>query len=47
MGESLLLGFGVALSSLFRGVEMHLKVAEARLMGFETSAGEVLSKQRN
>lgn len=45
--ESLLLGLGVALSSLLGGVEMHLEVSEARLMGFETGSGKVLSKQGN
>ena len=47
MSESLLLGLGVALSSLLCGVEMHLQVSEARLVGFEAGSGEVLSKQRN
>lgn len=42
-----LLGLSVALSSLFGRVEMHLQVAESRLVGLETSAGEVLSKQGN
>lgn len=43
--ESLLLGLGIALSSLLGGVEMHLQVSEARLMRFKTGSREVLSKQ--